>query len=76
MPNPVETLLTSIGLPAEDATRILALTEEEQATFDAAPYTEKVKTNYQTQLQNDPAFFTDITLEKLPPDIVDRKSVV
>lgn len=69
MPSHIETFLTSIGVPAEDAAAIIALPEAEQATFDAKPYVEKVKTNYQTQLQNDPAFFTDLTLEKLPADI-------
>lgn len=69
MPNHIETLLTSIGVPAEDAAKIIALPEAEQATFDAKPYAEKVKTNYQTQLQNDPAFFSDLTIEKLPADI-------
>lgn len=69
MPNHVETLLTTLGIPAEEATKILTLPEEEQKTFDATPYAEKVKANYQTQLQNDPAFFNDMTLEKLPSDI-------
>lgn len=67
MPNHIETLLTSIGIPSEDITKITSLKEEDD--FDATPYADKVKTNYQTQLQNDPAFFNDITLDKLPPEI-------
>lgn len=69
MPNHIETLLTTIGIPAEDATKIVGLPETDQPNFDANPYVEKVKANYTTQLQNDPAFFNDITLEKLPADI-------
>lgn len=69
MPNHVEALLTTLGIPAEDAAKIIALPEADQATFDNKPYTDKVKANYQTQLQNDPAFFTDVTLEKLPVEI-------
>ncbi len=69
MPSHIETLLTTIGLPAEDVTKITTLAAEEQEKFDAAPYVEKVKTNYQTQLQNDPAFFNELTLEKLPPAV-------
>lgn len=69
MPTHIETLLTSIGLPAEDVASIVALPEEQQATFDAKPFVEKVKTNYQTQLQNDPAFYSDATLEKLPAEV-------
>lgn len=69
MPKHIESLLAGIGIPAEDVTKIISLPEAEQESFDINPYTEKVKTNYQTQLQNDPAFFTDLTLEKLPADI-------
>lgn len=69
MPTPVETLLTSIGLPAEDVTKIASLPEDQHAGFDSKPYLEKVRGNYQTQFQNDPAFFSDLTIEKLPPDI-------
>jgi hypothetical protein len=71
MPTPahVEALLTHIGIPKEDVSKIDSLTEEELKTFDFKPYADKVKTNYQTQLQNDPAFFSDLTLEKLPADI-------
>lgn len=69
MPNPVETILTTVGLPAEDIAKISALTEEEQKTFDPAPFVDKVKNNYQTQLQNDPKFYSDLTLEKLPAEV-------
>lgn len=69
MPKHIETLLTSAGIPAEDVASIMAVPESDQETFDVKPYVEKVKTNYQTQLQNDPAFFSDLTLEKLPADI-------
>lgn len=69
MPSHIETLLTAIGVPAEDAATIIALPEAEQAAFDVKPYAEKVRNNYQTQLQNDPAFFNDLTLEKLPADV-------
>lgn len=67
MPKVVETLLTSVGLPAEDIAKIVALPEEEQEKFDVSPYAEKVKGNYQTQFKNDPAFFKDLTLDSLPP---------
>src|SRR5688500_5895777 len=66
MPSPVETILTSVGIPAEDVASIIAAPED---GFDANPYTEKVKGNYQTQFKNDPSFFTDITLENLTPDV-------
>lgn len=69
MPNHVETLLTNLGIPAEDAARIIALPEADQATFDNKIYTDQVKANYQTQLQNDPNFFNDMTIDKLPPEI-------
>lgn len=69
MPSHVETLLTTIGIPAEDAAKILAVPEAEQATFDATPYAEKVKTNYKTQFENDPTFFEGATLEKLPIEV-------
>jgi hypothetical protein len=70
MPNKhIETILTSIGLPAEDVAAIVAVPEAEQEKFDASPYLSKVKTSYQTQLQNDPGFFNDLTLEKLPADV-------
>lgn len=67
--SPAEALLTTVGLPLEDLEKISTLTEDEQKTFDPKPYSEKVKANYQTQLQNDPAFFTDMTIEKLPPSV-------
>lgn len=69
MPSHVETLLTTLGIPAEDAAKIIAVPEAEQATFDATPYAEKVKTNYKTQFENDPAFFEGATLEKLPIEV-------
>lgn len=72
MPKYVVDLLTTLGLPAEDAAKIDALPEAEQATFDAKPYAEKVKGNYQTQFQNDPEFFKDLTVEKLPPEVKKR----
>lgn len=69
MPSHVETLLTSLGLPAEDATKIISLPEADQATFDSKPYAEKVRANYQTQFKNDPEFFSGITIENLPPAV-------
>lgn len=69
MLTPVETLLTSAGIPPEDVSSILTMSEDDQKIFDPNPYLEKVKGNYQTQFQNDPAFFNDLTIEKLPPDI-------
>lgn len=69
MPKHIVDLLTTLGVPAEDAAKIDALPEAEQATFDAKPYVDKVKGNYQTQLQNDPEFFKDLTVDKLPPEV-------
>lgn len=69
MPSHVETLLTTLGLPAEDASKIATLPEAEQASFDYKPYAEKVRANYQTQFKNDPTFFSDITIENLPPEV-------
>lgn len=69
MPTPVETILTSAGIPAEDVTKIISLQGEEAEKFDANPYLEKVKGNYQTQFKNDPAFFSDITIENLSPEV-------
>lgn len=69
MPKHVVDLLTNLGLPAEEAAKIDALPEADQATFDAKPYVEKVRGNYQTQFQNDPAFFNEMTLEKLPVEV-------
>lgn len=64
----IETLLTSVGVPAEEAATIANLPEAEQETYDVTPIVGKIKTNYQTQLQNDPQFFSDLTVEKLPVD--------
>lgn len=69
MPKHIVDLLTTLGVPADEAAKIDSLPEAEQATFDSKPYADKVKSNYTTQLQNDPAFFTDITLEKLPAEV-------
>lgn len=69
MPNHVETLLTTLGVPAEEAASIISLPEDQQATFDIKPIAEKVRANYQTQFKNDPAFFSDLTLENLPPEV-------
>lgn len=65
----VETILTSAGITPEDIKAIDAVSEEDQATFDARPYAEKVRANYQTQFKNDPEFFSGITLENLPPAV-------
>lgn len=72
MPKHIVDLLTTLGVPPEDAAKIDSLPEAEQATFDAKPYVDKVKGNYQTQLQNDPEFFKDLTIEKLPADVKKR----
>lgn len=72
MPSAVETFLTSIGMPAEDITKITSVPEDQVDKFDAKPFVEKVKTNYTKQLQNDPAFFNDLTLEKLPTEVVKK----
>lgn len=69
MPTPVETILTSVGIPAEEVSKIVSLPQEEADKFDANPYLEKVKGNYQTQFKNDPSFFSDITLDNLSPDV-------
>lgn len=69
MPTPIETFLTNIGLPTEDVTKITTIPEADQPAFDPKPYADKVRTNFQTQFQNDPAFFNEITLEKLPPSV-------
>lgn len=68
----VEAFLTTVGLPAEDVTKMDSLSEEELKTFDFKPYEEKVRSNYRTQLQNDSSFFDDITLEKLPVEVKKR----
>lgn len=69
MPTPVETLLGSLGLPQEDVTKITTIPEADQPAFDPKPYADKVKTNYGTQFQNDPAFFNEITIDKLPASV-------
>lgn len=69
MPNPVETILTSAGIPAEEVTKIISLQGDDAENFDVNPYLQQVETNYKTRFENDPKFFSDITLEKLPPDI-------
>lgn len=72
MPKIVEALLSKVGIPSEDISKVLSVPEAEQEQFDVSPYVDKIKTNYQTQLQNDPHFFNDLTLEKLP-DTVKKK---
>lgn len=69
MPNHVETLLTTLGVTAEDAAAIIAIPEADQAKFDPKPYADKVKANYGTQFKNDPEFFNGITIETLPPAV-------
>ena len=69
MPKHIQDILIAAGIPAEDAEKIDSLPEADQATFDSKPYMDKVKESYKTQFQNDPEFFTDQTLEKLPPAI-------
>jgi len=69
MPKHIQDILVAVGIPAEDAAKIDSLPEADQATFDSKPYVDKVRSNYSTQLQNDPAFFTDMTLDKLPPEV-------
>lgn len=68
MPIPV-TALTALGVTPEDAAIISAVPEADAATFDFKPYADKVKANYQTQFQNDPGFFNDLTLDKLPGEV-------
>ena len=69
MPKHIDDILIAAGIPAEDVVKLNTLPEADQATFDAKPYVDKVRTNYSTQLANDPAFFTDLTLDKLPPEV-------
>lgn len=69
MPTPVETILTNAGIPQEEVSKIIALQGEEADKFDANPYLQQVETNYKTRFENDPKFFSDITLEKLPGEI-------
>src|SRR6187402_1779564 len=68
----IQDILIAAGIPAEDAEKIDSLPEADQATFDSKPYLDKVKDNFKTQFQNDPEFFTDLTLEKLPPAVKKR----
>lgn len=70
MPSPIETLLSTVGLTAEDIQAINSLPEAEK--FDANPYVQKVKENYQTQFKNDPKFFDDLTVEKLPTEVLKK----
>lgn len=72
MPNPVEVILTNVGIPPEDVAKIISIPEEQQDNFDTKPFVEKVRSNYTKQLQNDPAFFNDITLEKLPAEVLKK----
>lgn len=65
----VETILTSAGLAAEDIAALDKVPEAEHATYDVKSIVDKVKNNYTTQIANDPSFFTDLTLEKLPATI-------
>lgn len=69
MPKHIQDILIAAGIPAEDAEKIDSLPEADQAAFDSKPYLDKVKDNFKTQFQNDPEFFTDLTLEKLPPAV-------
>lgn len=68
MPKAIEIVLKSVGLPDEDVKKIAAIADDD-TTFDANPFTEKIKGNYQTQFKNDPEFFKDITVETLPPSV-------
>lgn len=67
MPSHIETLLTEVGVPAEDIAAVTALKDTDQ--FDPKPIVGKVKSSYQTQFQNDPNFFSDLTVEKLPAEV-------
>lgn len=69
MPNPIETILTSAGIPQEEVTKIISLQGEDAENFDVNPYLQQVETNYKTRFENDPKFFSDITLEKLPGEV-------
>lgn len=66
MPSHLETLAAAVGVPAEDLTAVAALKDTD--TFDPKPIIEKVKGNFKTQFQNDPAFFEGLTVDKLPAD--------
>lgn len=65
MPSHIETLLTTVGVPAEDIAAVTGLKDTD--TFDPKPIVDKVKSSFQTQFQNDPTFFEGLTVEKLPP---------
>lgn len=65
----LETILTGLGVAPEDISVLDAVPEAEQETFDVKPFAEKVRTNFQTQFKNDPAFFNDLTLENLNPEV-------
>jgi len=69
MPTPIENILTSIGLPADEISQIMNVPETDHETFDPQPFINKVKTNYQTQFKNDPAFFNELTVETLPVEV-------
>lgn len=69
MPKHIQDILVAAGIPAEDAQKIDSLPEADQATFDSKPYVDKVRESFKTQFQNDPEFFNDQTIEKLPPAI-------
>jgi hypothetical protein len=67
MPSHLETLLTSVGVPAEDITAVQALKDTD--TFDPKPIVEKVSGSFKTKFQNDPTFFDQQTLDKLPVEV-------
>ncbi len=60
-------LLTNLGVSADEAVRIDSLPETD--SFDSKPVTQQVRENFQTQFQNDPEFFSGITVDKLPPAV-------
>jgi hypothetical protein len=68
MPIPVK-VLSAIGISPEDITVLSAIPEDGQETFDAKPYVDKVRANYQTQFRNDPEFFQGVTVDNLPPAV-------
>lgn len=70
MPNNSEALLKSIGISDEDIQAINSVPEDK--VFDPSPYVGKIKESYQTQLKNDAAFFSDLTVDKLPKDVKKR----
>jgi len=69
MPKHIDDILLAAGIPAEDVVKLNTVKDEDLQSFDNKPYVEKIKTNYSTQLANDPAFFTDLTLDKLPIEV-------